>query len=164
MLDGESLEPETGSTLLELDVDLGRLEVSKVSAAPAVAGPRLDDSFLSRCSRSSSSRPSLASFSLRKTRVRLASACFRDRATRSLWQAMHQMPCDVFAKMSSSILWLQDLQRKQSPWYDSSPGKKRGASAGGYKKQMSLAHNGPEKLTGDNGLVTNGLVTYTAYV
>lgn len=61
------------------------------------------------------------SLSRRTLRLRLASACLRDRATRSLWQAMHQIPCEVLAKMSSSILLRQERHRKQSAWYDSSP-------------------------------------------
>lgn len=59
-------------------------------------------------------REGLPSLSLRVLLLLFASACFLDRATRSLWQAIHHIPCDVFAKISSSILFEQDLQRKQS--------------------------------------------------
>jgi len=46
----------------------------------------------------------------------LASAFLRDFATRSLWQAMHQIPCDVLANTSSSIFCVHERQRKQSAW------------------------------------------------
>lgn len=58
----------------------------------------------------------LPSLSFLMLLLRFASACFRERATRSLWHAMHQIPCEVLAKMSSSILLEHERQRKQSAW------------------------------------------------
>lgn len=95
------------------------VSLAAVSGALAVPGLSVFSLRSPRSPRLRCGRPSL---SLRALRLRLTSAFLRDRATRSLWQDMHQIPCEVLAKMSSSILLWHDRHRKQSAWYDSSPG------------------------------------------